>query len=68
MNSFLEVHQEYDGQNRVVREMVMKKCDAAVRSTISKYKWKRKHNTQASLDKERWERNKAERKRSVRKI
>lgn len=63
MNSFLETHQEYDGQNEVVRDMVINKCSAVVKSAIKQYKLRRK-DLDPKLEREK--KNKAERKRAVR--
>lgn len=66
VNSFLGVHQEYDGQNEVVREMVMNKCTAVVKSVIRQYKKRRKNPTEATRMMERQKKNRAECKRTVR--
>ena len=68
VNSFLEAHKQYDAQNTDVRDMVMKKCSAAVAGTIKKYKWGRKHRTENSRRLELDNKSRAERKRSVRGI
>ena len=67
VNSFLGAHQEYDGQNEVVREMVINKCTAAVKSAIRQYKERRKNLTETTRMMECQKKNRAERKRTVRK-
>jgi len=66
VNNFLETHEEYEAQDDTIRAMVIKKCEAAVGSTIRKYKWKKKHRTKDSRALARENKNRAERKRTVR--
>ena len=68
VNSFLEAHKQYESQNPDVRDMVMKKCGAAVISTIRQYRSGRKHRTENSRRLELDNKSRAERKRSVREI
>lgn len=68
VNSFLEAHKQYEAQNADIRDMVMKKCGAAVISTIRQYRSKRKHRTENSRRLELDNKSRAERKRSVREI
>ena len=68
VNSFLEAHKQYEAQNTDIRDMVMKKCGAAVISTIRQYRSERKHRTENSRRLELDNKSRAERKRSVREI
>lgn len=65
VNSFLEAHQEYEAQNEIIREVVMNKCSAVVKSTIRQYRLKRKNTTREAREQERRRKNRAERKRAV---